>query len=391
MVNIKPLDPEKRIVSIDILRGFALFGIALVNVFGFNASFFDFGGFYNNLPDPAEQKVYHILIGLMADKFIFIYSFLFGYGFYLQYRKFRNSTDNFTDFYRRRLLWLAFFGFCHVVLLWAGDILLLYAIAGTLLLAIRNFSNRKLLIIGFLFYFFIGIWLALSVWIKLPDAMTSTCTGCLNDALKIYPEGNWFTCMKLRLAEYASFRYINLFYYFPKIVGIFIFGYIASRNKLHRLIQENLRNWSGILIIIAAMATVMYLYYEKAVFSILGKESNYLNALYMTAYELMNLFVASSYILLIFVLTSIKPVQKILMFFSWAGRMSLTNYIGQSVLFSVIFYGWGFGKFGMTQPSHFIWFAVGVFILEVIFSYFWLKFHKQGPLEKLWRRLSYKN
>jgi uncharacterized protein len=73
------------------------------------------------------------------------------------------------------------------------------------------------------------------------------------------------------------------------------------------------------------------------------------------------------------------------------GRMSLTNYIIQSVIFSIIFYGWGFGEFGMKEPTLFIWYAIGIFISQVIFSYFWLKTKNQGPLERLWRKLSYRN
>ncbi len=86
--ELKAVKKTNRIQSLDILRGFALLGIALVNVLGFNASFFDFGGFYNNLPDPTQQKIYSTFIGLTADKFIFLYSFLFGYGFFLQFNKY---------------------------------------------------------------------------------------------------------------------------------------------------------------------------------------------------------------------------------------------------------------------------------------------------------------
>ncbi len=133
----------------------------------------------------------------------------------------------------------------------------------------------------------------------------------------------------------------------------------------------------------------MYLYYESWVFKILAPESNYLNALFMGAYELMNLFMALSYILFILLLASFKTI--ILKPFAFAGRMSLTNYIMQSVLFSIIFYGWGFGKFGMQSPGVFVWYAVGIFIFQLIFSFLWLKAYKQGPLEWLWRKLSYRN
>lgn len=114
-----------------------------------------------------------------------------------------------------------------------------------------------------------------------------------------------------------------------------------------------------------------------------------MNAVYMGAYELMNLFMALSYILLILLLASYK--FNILKPFAYVGRMSLTNYIMQSLIFSIIFYGWGFGKFGMQEPTIFVWYAVGVFVFQLIFSYIWLKKRKHGPLEWLWRKLSYQN
>lgn len=387
--EITAIKSQNRIESIDILRGFALLGIALVNVFGFNASFFDFGGFYNNLPDPVQQKFYHIFIGLTADKFIFLYSFLFGYGFYLQYSKFSSSAKNFRNFYTRRLFYLALFGIAHVLFLWAGDILLLYAVAGLFLFLIRKFSNSLLFFIGFFFYFFISFWLVLSIWVPLPNSLSSTCTACLNDALHIYPTANYIACLKLRLVEYYSFRNINVLYYLTKVLGIFIFGYLASKYHLHHLIQTRKIRWIFTFLLVSSSGLLFYFYYETWVYKLLPAESKYMNALYMGAYELMNLFMALSYILLIFILASYK--YNILKPLAFVGRMSLTNYILQSVLFSVIFYGWGFGKFGLQQPTIFIWYAVGIFIFQLVLSYFWLKENNQGPLEWFWRKLSYWN
>ncbi|MCD4729558.1 MAG: DUF418 domain-containing protein [Bacteroidales bacterium] len=380
---------ENRIESLDILRGFALFGIALVNVLGFNASFFDFGGFYNNLSDPIQQKFYHTFIGLTADKFIFLYSFLFGYGFFLQFNKYGSQGSEFTSFYRRRLLFLALFGIAHIFFLWAGDILLLYAIGGSILFLLRKISGKVLLLIGLIFYFFISIWQVISIWIPLPDGLSSTCTNCLNDALQIYPTGTYLECLKLRLFEYYSFRNINILYYLSKVLGIFILGFSASKYKLHERINENRIKWVGIFLLIVCAGLLLYFYYERWVLKLIPADSNYMNAVYMGAYELMNLFVALSYIMLILLLASYK--FNILKPFAYVGRMSLTNYIMQSVIFSIIFYGWGFGKFGMQEPTIFIWYAVGVFIFQLLFSYLWLKTKKQGPLEWIWRKLSYLN
>jgi len=382
------VNSKNRIESLDVLRGFALFGIALVNVFGFNASFFDFGGFYNNLPDPVQQKFYHTFIGLTADKFIFLYSFLFGYGFYLQFNKYGSKGSEFSCYYKRRLLFLALFGIAHIFFLWAGDILLLYAIAGSILFLLRKKSGVVLLPIGFIFYFFISIWLIFSIWIPLPNGLSSTCTECLSNALQIYPTGNYPECVKLRLFEYYSFRNINILYYLSKVLGIFIFGFLASRYKLHKQIQDNLSKWVIISLLVLSIGLMLCLFYETWVYKLVSEQSVYLDAVYMGAYELMNLFMALSYILIILIISSFK--LNILRPFAYVGRMSLTNYIIQSIMFSFIFYGWGLGKFGMKEPTIFIWYAIGIFIFQLIFSYFWLKIKKQGPLEWLWRKLSYR-
>lgn len=380
---------ENRIESLDILRGFALLGIALVNVFGFNASFFDFGGFYNSLPDPVQQNFYHIFISLTADKFIFIYSFLFGYGFYLQYQKYGEAGKSFNTYYKRRLFFLALFGVAHVIFLWAGDILLPYAMAGFILYLIRNVSTKILIVFGFFFYFFISFWLVITIWVPLPTGMYSTCRECLNEALQIYPTGNYLECFSLRLLEYYSFRFNNIFYYFTKILGVFTFGFLASKYKLHQQIQDNKIKWILIFVFVSCIAVIYYFKYESWVYLILPAESKFMDAFFMGAYELMNLLIAVSYILLILILASFK--NSILKPFAYVGRLSLTNYIMQSVIFSIIFYGWGFGKFGMQQPTIFVWYAVGVFVFQLIFSYFWLKVRKQGPLEWLWRKLAYRN
>lgn len=387
--EITAIENKNRIESLDILRGFALLGIALVNVFGFNASFFDFGGFYNNLPDPFQQHFYHLFISLTADKFIFMYSFLFGYGFYLQYHKYLDTGKQFNTYYNRRLSFLAIFGIAHVLFLWAGDILLLYAVAGIILYSIRKVSNRILIVLGLFFYFFISFWLVVTQWIPLPTGMYSTCRECLNQALQIYPTSNYLECSSLRLLEYYSFRYNNILYYFTKILGVFTFGFLASKYNLHQRIQDHKSNWILIFVLTSSIGLIYYLNYEGWVYKVLPAESNYTDALFMGAYELMNLIIATGYILLILILASYK--SSILKPFAYVGRMSLTNYIMQSIIFSVIFYGWGFGKFGMQEPTIFVWYAVGVFIFQLIFSYFWLKQKKQGPLEWLWRKLSYRN
>lgn len=385
--TLQAISIQERVSSIDILRGFALLGILLVNILGFNASFFDFGGFYNHLPDTHQQLFYQVYISLTADKFIFIFSFLFGYGMFMQTQKFQSRGADFRAFFIRRMWVLALFGIGHILFLWAGDILLLYAIAGFALLLLSILSTRWRILFAVFFYFFIGIWLVAGVWLPLPNALSSTCTECLEKARIIYANGVYFECLQLRLQEYQAFRNINAFYYLPKIIGVSLLGYISSSYDLHQQIANHKQKWWLILIAIAGIGAVSYFGFEK----IVDFKSPYANAIYMTAYEFMNVFVAGSYLLLIMLVASYPIAAKCLRPLALMGYMSLTNYIMQSIILSLIFYGWGWGLFGMENMKSLFAMALCIFVCQLIVNSIWFRFYKQGPLEKLWRYLSYKN
>jgi len=383
---ITPVSSRERITSLDILRGFALLGIILVNSLGFNASFFNFPGFYGSLPDPVQQNFYNIYISLTADKFIFMFSFLFGYGIYLQFRKFRNQKMSYPRFMTRRMGMLAIFGIAHILFLWAGDILLLYAVAGMVIMAVRNLPTRWQLVLSLFFYFFIAIWLALGVLIAIPDAMTSTCTGCLEQAKSIYAHGNYLECLQLRLHEYWAFRNNNTFYYLPKIIGVTLFGFIASKKELHLRVAEHVKNWVGIWLGVVVIAVVAYFGYA----GIANPESRFAPAVSMAGYEFMNIAMAASYILFILLITTNLWIAKALRPFALMGRMSLTNYLTQSLLLSVVFYGWGLGLFGQTKVTLVVLIALAVYLLQIGINLIWFRYRQQGPLEWLWRKVSYK-
>jgi uncharacterized protein len=383
--KIKPVGVNERISSIDILRGFALLGIVLVNVLGFNASFFNFSGFYTNLPDHFQQELFTIYISLTADKFIFLFGFLFGYGIYLQYNKFENKGGNFIDFFSKRMFIISLFGILHILFLWAGDILLLYSFAGIVILVFHKLSTKWQVLLSVFFYFFIGIWLYIGVWISLPDAMSSTSTDYLERAKVIYANGNYFECLLLRIQEYLSFRNINAFYYLPKVIGITIFGFISSKYNLHKEVEKHTKSWIIILIIIASIGAASYFGFDK----IINFESPYANAMYMIGYEFTNLFVACSYLLFIMIIASNSFFAKLLKPIALMGRMSLTNYIMQSFILSIVFYGWGFGLFGQTDVTSIVLLGICVYMLQLFINIVWFKYNNQGPLEKLWRKYSY--
>ncbi|PKP05278.1 MAG: hypothetical protein CVU11_01055 [Bacteroidetes bacterium HGW-Bacteroidetes-6] len=383
-VNYTPA--SQRIASLDIIRGFALLGIVMVNSLGFNSSFFNFGGYYNSIPDTIQQQFYSIFISLSVDKFIFLFSFMFGYGIYMQYHKFISNNQNFGGFFGRRMLILSLFGVFHVLLLWAGDILFAYAIAGMVIFSLRKLSAAIQIFIALFFYFFIAMWLSAGLWVDLPDAMTSTCTECLDKARVVYSSGNYFDILQLRIQEYFAFRNNNLFYYLPKIMGVGLMGFVCSRFNLQQVVFKKKLLWTLILIIVAGIATLAYFGYEK----IADFDSPYAIAVYMAGYEFMNLFMAGTYILLILLLTSFVKIANIFKPVALMGRMSLTNYLMQSLLLAIIFYGWGFGLFGQTNVILVVCIAVAIYCVQLIYSSIWFHYFNSGPLEKIWRRLTYR-
>ncbi len=390
--TFRPTLPAERIEAIDILRGFALFGILIINVFGYQASFYDFGGFYRGLTDPLQKSFYQWVIGFGADKFIFMFSMLFGLGFWILYEKYFNREKHFVGFYIRRMLALMLFGILHVVLLWAGDILLIYGVLGLILLAVRRFPQRLLWVLMFVFYYFTILFMIVRIYVpSLPDPLTSTSTIPLADVVNVYSHAGWFDTLIFRLNEYFTFRNINLLYYAPKVMGLFIAGYLAGRHNLvQKLRRNNFRYWL-VALLFFSIGLFFTLQLDHLAPLLVNPESVWFGAFYMGAYETGNIFLGLSYLLLVYLAATTATGEMVLRPLKYPGRMSLTNYLMQSLVFTTIFYGYGFGKFGTTAPTTFVGWAVILFILQVIGSRLWLYYFRYGPVELLWRKMSYLN
>ncbi len=390
-INFTPTTSSERISQIDILRGFALFGILLVNVFGYNSSFFDFSGFYKTFEDPLNSKVFNLIIGFGADKFIFIFSFLFGVGFSLMYLKYKTDEKRFFRFYLRRMLVLLIFGIIHILFFWAGDILVSYSLMGVILLLFRKLSSRLILFLSIFLYFFPIIYIAFeSVFPFLPSSMSSVTNLKLPEVIDIYSTGSYCEIFKLRLHEYFAFRNINLIYYAPKILSLFLFGFLFYKHNFLRKINSSKIKYFIILIFLLIIGVLLNIFTEDIVDVFANAETNqFYTAIYMGIYEVTNIFLGFSYILLILLFSQIIIVKKILNPLKYVGRMTLTNYLMQSVIFTTIMYSYGFGFFGKFEPWQLIIFAGIVYLIQLFFSRLWLKRYRFGPLEWIWRKLTY--
>ena len=391
-VDFRPTSPDKRVEQIDILRGFALFGVLLVNVFGYNSSFFDFNGFYKTFNDPLNSTVFDLVIGFGADKFIFIFSFLFGIGFSIMYLKYRADERDFSRLYLRRLLGLMMFGIIHIIFFWAGDILFSYSLMGMILLLSRKLPSWLLLTLSVFFYFFPIIYIALeSVFPFLPDALSPVTDIKMPEVIDIYSGGSYTEIFKLRLNEFFAFRNINLIYYAPKILSLFFLGFLFYKHKYLEKINASKGKYFVLFVILFSAGIMLNLFTDSVVNSLTDAESNpFYTAVYMGVFEVTNIFLGFGYILLILILSRVPVFKNILDPLKYVGRMALTNYLIQSVIFTTIMYSYGFGKFGNIQPRQLVVYAVVVFTAQVLISKVWLQKFRFGPSEWIWRKLTYR-
>jgi len=392
MITSKPMPvlPEQRIEQIDILRGFALFGILLVNIFGYHASFYHFSDFYQALADPFQKTLYQAMVNFGSDKFIFSFSILFGYGFWMMYNKFQHRGDAFAGFYTHRMLWLCVIGMLHILMFWAGDILFIYGILGLLLLALRKLNSGSLIGIALFFYFFTAWYLLLRNYFPaLPDPMSTLTNIPMDKVVDVYANGNFIQIFLFRFNEYLIFRNINLLYYAPKVFSLFILGYLAGRANILNVINRSTKTSLLTTVVLLLFGLVIILRLENILHFFSNPDDAVFLSAYIFIYEIGNCVLGLGYLMLILVIAQTKIGLIILSPFKYAGRMALSNYLLQSIVFTTVFYGYGFGLFGGIQPSEFLLWAALFFAIQIIFSSVWLSKFKFGPMEFAWRRMTY--
>lgn len=356
----------------DALRGFALIGICVVNL-PFMAAAFDPSAVPGGLADRTAEM---IVAGLFEAKFFTLFSLLFGFGFARQLERIRSGEATGAS-YARRLSGLALFGLAHVTLLFVGDILLTYAVLGAGLWLLRDAGDRTLLriavasvIVAAVSFGLLGLAVAAidKTGLYDPAAMSEAYRGGFTDALAY------------RLANLPyDFGFIALFNW-PLAFGAFCVGLVAGRRGLlddPARITALLRPRLKLLIAGAAIGNGFYAasYFTGellalAGFMALSFGAPCLSALYL--YALAKLWRSAHGQALLTPLTA-------------GGRMSLTNYLGQSIVANVIFMGWGFGLFGTLGPMAILLLALLIAGALIFASQLWLAFFRMGPDEWLLR------
>jgi uncharacterized protein len=401
--NVSPVKQANRIILLDALRGFAIFGILMVN---FPIMF---------------QPVTSVLLGSQSDgsllynlsewfikfffegKFYVIFSMLFGYGFWLFMNKKTDEGKSITPIFRRRLLFLFLFGALHVVLLWAGDILVYYALFGFILMLFRRVSDRGLI------KWAIGIGLIPAVLAALSAAMVGLASvnpdisaqikagfaesyasleSFIQRASHIYSSGAFSEIVKIRLAEYRMLLPGLLFFY-PVVLSMFLVGFWAARKGIVSDYSNHIPFfrkvfWWGLGVGVAT-STLYTISFQYAIPSFPGAWE----AINATSHTLGGVFLGLCYVSAIVLLHTRGKADGLMKLIAPVGRMALTNYLLHSMIAVMLFHSIGFGLFGKIELWHGILISFLIYALQIPFSIIWLKHFRFGPFEWLWRSLTY--
>jgi uncharacterized protein len=365
-----PVPLRERILYLDVLRGLALFGILVVNLQ-------EFEGPLARPDNPVAQSIIDILF---RGKFIALFSLLFGIGFAVQMSRAGRKGIPFLSFYPRRLLSLALFGLIHGIVIWSGDILLTYAILGALLLLFRNQSQRALL-----------------VWAGRIVALQLLCLGVLQVATSLGFGGAESddvdkatdphrTLLRVFLDNWHDWvhRYEAVLIALP-FLSLFLAGLWLWRTGT----LEHLDEYRPVLKRICAVCLPLGLALSIAsdMLETVRPDAAYTdwfaNVLGVTFAPILSAGYASGVALLL----SHDVWKRRFMPFAAVGRMALTDYLLQSVVCTVFFYVTGlYGKLG---PAWDLLAAMVLYSFQVVFSNWWLARHPYGPMEWLWRRMTY--
>ena len=416
-----PVTRKVRIRSIDTLRGVALLGILLMNIIAFGLPY---ASYFNPVFDSNLEGI-NLSTYIAMDIFVEgsmrgIFSMLFGAGFLLFITKPDADEDLVRGLYFRRTVLLILIGvFNAYILVWPGDILFTYGVAGLLLYVFRHYSAKKLALIS-------GVIFALLAIMHTASHMGSR--GLREEVLEIeaLPASIELNeVQQQKLAEWDTFLDQQLFT--PELVeqdlqirkGGYIetFQFLVPFNLIIQtvgLVASGL--WDALAMMLLGMAFMkwgifnasrsmkFYLgmfvigfgtglpinYFEVNAFVSSGFEI-YWEAANRPTYDLGRLLVAIGYIGLIMMICKSGILHLLRSALASVGQMALTNYLSQSLICNAIFMGWGFNLLGELDRFQIYYVVLGVWLFQLIVSPIWLRYFRFGPAEWLWRSLTYKN
>ncbi|HSO36869.1 MAG TPA: DUF418 domain-containing protein [Labilithrix sp.] len=372
-----PAAASERAVALDALRGIALFGVLMVNlVTAFRVSLFE--QFLPRLgPDrstAADRVVASIVTNGLESKAFILFSLLFGVGLAAQQERALARGASFGTYVARRLGMLLAIGLAHLFLVWNGDILTLYALIGLLAAPLLRLPSRVLLVLaGLLFVLQVA-----PLPYPRPFASTEEMQLHVETARLAYGSGTFGEALAFRVHEVAPMAAL-LVWSAPRTLGLFLLGGCAWRAGIFRPGERR-----ALLVGTAALGLAAGGAATWAVSAGLD-----LGRLRDVAWTWGAILLALGYGAAVLLAFRSPALAGVLGAFAPLGRMALTSYLTQSVVLSVLFYGWGVGLFGRDGEAKAALLGLVLYGAQVMASAWWLRRHHFGPVEWLWRSFTY--
>ncbi|MDF9831231.1 DUF418 domain-containing protein [Parabacteroides sp. PF5-6] len=383
-----------RIEVVDALRGFAVMAILLVH----SLEHFIFPVYPDPATQPAwlaalDQGVFSVVFSLFAGKSYAIFALLFGFTFYIQYTNQQQKGKDFGWRFLWRLLLLVGFATLNAAFFPAGDVLLLFAVVGIFLFVVRKWSDKAIGITAVILLLQPVEWFHYIASLYNPAyTLPDLGVGAMYAEVAAYTkEGDLWTFLSRNMTygQVASLFWAIGAGRFLQTAGLFMLGLLIGRKGLFLSSEKNTRFWVKALIVAAVLFGPLYqlkveLYDSMEVAMVKQTVGVVLDMWQKFAFT----FVLVASFVLLYQKESFREKVDSLRFY---GRMSLTNYITQSILGAIIYFPIGFYLapycgFTVSLLIGFLFFA-----LQVCFCKWWLKSHKQGPLESLWHKLTWIN
>ena len=401
--SLAPITSNDRIQTLDVVRGFALFGILLMNIEMMvgptMAPTTGVDPALTGVDRWADAAIYLLVQG----KFFTLFSLLFGMGFAVMSQRATEAGRPFAGVYWRRGLALFVIGLLHALLIWSGDILVTYAVLSMFLLVFRDVPLRLLpWLAAASFLAPLGLMMGLGLLGSLMQ-MTPELAAGWNDAMgeqgkmvaalvegqrQAYGSGTYLEAVVQRSRDFG-FALMNLMIVGPLVFGMFLLGSWFVRSgaiaqpEQHARLFQRLR-WAilplGLALVLVSFALQPTL--DQAT----------IDLRFSTAFSLSML--GSALMCLGYMAWIVRGMQSPawaprLAWVAPAGRMALTNYLMQSIVCTLVFYGYGLGYFQQLPRAWQVPFVFALFGMQVVLSRWWLQRFRFGPMEWVWRSLTY--
>ena len=388
-----PVDQAHRQLSLDFIRGIAIFGILIMNIQLFGNVFTSyFNPTVNGDFSGINRVTWYITHIFFEQKFYTIFSMLFGAGIVLMAEKATAKGVSAAKIHYRRNLILLVFGACHGFFIWYGDILLTYALFALFIYAGWKSNPRNLIITGLLLSVLISFLMLAGAGSLPPEEVAKMQKQFLPSLDVIQREveayrGGWSENQVLRLESLQHMLGFIVFFGI-RIAGCMLLGMALFKLGIINGLRSKIyyRNLA-FLCLVPGLLAVTY-------GATLMVENNFEDAakiqmVYGQINFLASIVVALGYIGLFHWFYMSEGRQWIKSRFEAVGQMAFTNYISQSVVCTFIFYGIGLGLFASMSRAELILVAIAVFVIQFLWSKWWLEKFYFGPLEWLWRSLTY--